>query len=76
MRKFRIPDLDITGTWVVAVGVFFHLIARLVRRQPEMAVQLGEVFGIAMMIFGGYRIINVLIEEAEKEEKDRENHPE
>lgn len=29
-----------------------------------------------MMIFGGYRIINVLIEEAEKEEKDRENHPE
>lgn len=76
MRKFRIPDLDITGTWVVAVGVFFHLIARLVRRQPEMAVQLGEVFGIAMMIFGGYRIINVLIEEAEKEEKDREIHPE
>lgn len=76
MRKFRIPDLDITGTWVLAVGVFFHLIARLVRRQPEMAVQLGEVFGIAMMIFGGYRIINVLIEEAEKEEKDRENHPE
>ncbi|WP_395306045.1 type-F conjugative transfer system pilin chaperone TraQ [Enterobacter sp. ECC-019] len=76
MRKFRIPDLDITGTWVVAVGVFFHLIARLVRRQPEMAVQLGEIFGIAMMIFGGYRIINVLIEEAEKEEKDRENHPE
>ena len=23
MRKFRMPDLDITGTWVVAVGVFF-----------------------------------------------------
>ncbi|HEO1574566.1 TPA: conjugal transfer protein TraQ, partial [Klebsiella aerogenes] len=22
MRKFRMPDLDITGTWVVAVGVF------------------------------------------------------
>ena len=72
MRKFRMPDLDITGTWVVAVGVFFHLIARLVRKQPEMAVGLG----IAMMIFGGYRIINALIAQAEKEEKDRENHPE
>ncbi|HGL6532590.1 TPA: TraX family protein [Enterobacter roggenkampii] len=54
MRKFRMPDLDITGTWVVAVGVFFHLIARLVRKQPEMAVEMGEGLGIAMMIFGGY----------------------
>lgn len=76
MRKFRMPDLDITGTWVVAVGVFFHLIARLVRKQPEMAVEMGEGLGIAMMIFGGYRIINALIAQVEKEEKVRENHPE
>ena len=34
MRKIRFPDLDITGMWVLAVGVFFHLIARLVRKQP------------------------------------------
>jgi hypothetical protein len=27
MRKIRFPDLDITGMWVLAVGVFFHLIA-------------------------------------------------
>ncbi|MEH4633181.1 conjugal transfer protein TraQ, partial [Klebsiella michiganensis] len=24
MRKIRFPDLDITGMWVLAVGVFFH----------------------------------------------------
>ncbi|ENZ7914620.1 TPA: type-F conjugative transfer system pilin chaperone TraQ [Klebsiella aerogenes] len=75
MRKFHMPELDISGTWVLAVGVFFHLIARLVRKQPEMAIQLGEVSGIAMMIFGGYRIINVLIREVEKEERAREDHP-
>lgn len=23
MRKIRFPDLDITGMWVLAVGVFF-----------------------------------------------------
>ncbi|HBQ0363603.1 conjugal transfer protein TraQ, partial [Xanthomonas citri pv. citri] len=27
MRNIRFPDLDITGMWVLAVGVFFHLIA-------------------------------------------------
>ncbi|MDU7288524.1 MAG: hypothetical protein E7L40_13580 [Corynebacterium kroppenstedtii] len=46
MRKIRFPDLDITGMWVLAVGVFFHLIARLVRKQPELAVQAGEIFGL------------------------------
>ena len=67
MRKIRFPDLDITGMWVLAVGVFFHLIARLVRKQPELAVQ---------VVFGGYRILNALIAEAEKEEKAREKQPE
>ena len=43
MRKIRFPDLDITGMWVLAVGVFFHLIARLVRKQPELAVQAGDL---------------------------------
>ena len=65
MRNIRFPDLDITGMWVLAVGVFFHLIARLVRKQPELAVQAGEIFGLGMVVFGGYRILNALIAEAE-----------
>ncbi|HBV2130059.1 TPA: type-F conjugative transfer system pilin chaperone TraQ [Klebsiella pneumoniae] len=76
MRKIRFPDLDITGMWVLAVGVFFHLIARLVRKQPELAVQAGEILGLGMVIFGGYRILNALIAEAEKEEKACEKQPE
>ena len=76
MRKIRFPDLDITGMWVLAVGVFFHLIARLVRKQPEMAMHAAEILGLGMVIFGGYRILNALIAEAEKEEKNREKQPE
>ena len=53
MRNIRFPDLDITGMWVLAVGVFFHLIARLVRKQPEMAVQAAEILGLGMVVFGG-----------------------
>jgi type-F conjugative transfer system pilin chaperone TraQ len=59
------------GGWRV-----FHLIARLVRKQPEMAVQVGEILGLGMVIFGGYRILNALIAEAEKQEKAREKQPE
>lgn len=74
--KRQVPDLDITGMWVLAVGVFFHLIARLVRKQPELAIQAGEVLGLGMVIFGGYRILNALIAEAEKQEKAREKQTE
>ena len=61
---------------MLAVGVFFHLIARLVRKQPELAVQAGEIFGLGMVVFGGYRILNALIAEAEKEEKACEKQTE
>ena len=57
-------------------GRVFHLIARLVRKQPELAVQAGEIFGLGMVVFGGYRILNALIAEAEKEEKACEKQPE
>lgn len=73
MRNIRFPDLDITGMWVLAVGVFFHLIARLVRKQPELAVRAGEIFGLGMVVFGGYRILNALIAEAEKRRKPVKN---
>ena len=61
---------------MLAVGVFFHLIARLVRKQPEMAVQAAEILGLGMVVLGGYRILNALIAEAEKEKKASEKQPE
>ncbi|HBU2483719.1 TPA: type-F conjugative transfer system pilin chaperone TraQ, partial [Klebsiella pneumoniae] len=45
------------------------------RKQPELAVQAGEIFGLGMVVFGGYRILNALIAEAEKEEKACEKQP-
>lgn len=42
--------------------------ARLVRKQPDMAVQLGEVVGVVMVIVGGYKILNRLLVEIDKEE--------
>jgi type-F conjugative transfer system pilin chaperone TraQ len=68
MRKFRLPELDVTGMWVVAVGVWFHIFARLVSKQPDMAIQLGEVVGVVMVIVGGYKILNRLLAEIDKEE--------
>lgn len=71
MRKIRFPDLDITGCGCWPWAYFFHLIARLVRKQPEMAIQAGEILGLGMVIFGGYKIINALIAEAENRTREK-----
>ncbi|NDJ41622.1 conjugal transfer protein TraQ, partial [Serratia marcescens] len=42
---------------------------------PVLAVLGGEIFGVGMVVFGGYRILNALIAEAEKEEKACEKQP-
>ena len=41
-----------------------------------LAVGAGEIVGLGMVVFGGYRILNALIAEAEKEEKACEKQPE
>ncbi|MCS0895866.1 hypothetical protein NXZ32_22410 [Escherichia coli] len=35
--KFSLPRLDITGMWVFSLGVWFHIVARLVYSKPWMA---------------------------------------
>ncbi len=35
--RFSLPRLDITGMWVFALGVWFHIVARLVYSKPWMA---------------------------------------
>ena len=42
----------------------------------DLDIQAGEIFGLGMVVFGGYRILNALIAEAEKEEKACEKQPE
>ncbi|VCY54437.1 hypothetical protein BANRA_05288 [Klebsiella pneumoniae] len=68
MRNIRFPDLDITGMWVLAVGVFFHLIARLVRKQRAGRPGRGNLRAGYGGVWG-YRILNALIAEAEKRRK-------
>ncbi len=36
-RRFSLPRLDITGMWVFSLGVWFHIVARLVYSKPRMA---------------------------------------
>ncbi|MDC9131545.1 type-F conjugative transfer system pilin chaperone TraQ [Escherichia coli] len=33
-RRFSLPRLDITGMWVFSLGVWFHIVARLVYSKP------------------------------------------
>ncbi|MFS8623014.1 type-F conjugative transfer system pilin chaperone TraQ, partial [Salmonella enterica] len=40
--KFSLPRLDITGMWVFSLGVWFHIVARLVYSKPWMAFLLAE----------------------------------
>ena len=40
--RFSLPRLDITGMWVFALGVWFHIVARLVYSKPWMAFFLAE----------------------------------
>ncbi len=35
--RFSLPRLDITGMWVFSLGVWFHIVARLVYSKPWMA---------------------------------------
>ncbi|ATI65992.1 type-F conjugative transfer system pilin chaperone TraQ [Edwardsiella tarda] len=74
MRKFRFPDIDITGMWVVAVGAWFHIVARLVRKQPVMAIQLAELIAVVMVIVGGYKILNKWLADIERKERQHDEN--
>ncbi|WP_407255449.1 conjugal transfer protein TraQ [Klebsiella quasipneumoniae] len=76
MRNIRFPDLDITGMWVLAVGVFFHLIARLSENSLSWPSKGRGNLRAGYGGVWGYRILNALIAEAEKEEKACEKQPE
>lgn len=70
MRIHHLPELDITGMWVVAIGVWFHIFAHLVRKQPDMAMQLGEAAAVMMVVVGGYKILNRELKNIDKKERD------
>lgn len=59
MRKFRfrLPEFDVPGLWVLSLGIWFHIVSRLVRREPEMAILLAQIIGVSMALWGGYCLV-------------------
>lgn len=68
MRKFNF-ELDAIGLWTAAIGIWFHIMARLVRKEPDMAIQLGEFIAVVLVLWGGYRMLNHLGDSWRKKEK-------
>lgn len=71
MRKirFRLPEFDTAGLWVLTLGIWFNIVSRLVRRNPSMAIALAQIIGLSLALWGAYRIVNrwiMLAKEAEK----------
>ncbi|HAF2461387.1 TPA: type-F conjugative transfer system pilin chaperone TraQ, partial [Salmonella enterica] len=46
--KISLPRLDITGVWVFSLGVWFHIVGRLVYRNPGMAFFLAELIAVIL----------------------------
>ncbi|UAN65775.1 type-F conjugative transfer system pilin chaperone TraQ [Serratia sp. JSRIV006] len=72
MRKFRfrLPEFDNVGLWILTLGVWFHIVSRLIRPNPSMAILLAQIIGVSLTLWGGYRILNVWIARARAAEQD------
>ncbi|WP_336239703.1 type-F conjugative transfer system pilin chaperone TraQ [Enterobacter chuandaensis] len=77
MRKFRfrLPEFDTAGLWVLTLGIWFHIVSRLIRPNPSMAILLAQIIGVSMALWGGYRIVNHWLQLArDAERRDEDQH--
>lgn len=68
--KFSLPRLDITGMWVFSLGVWFHIVARLVYSKPWMAFFLAELIAAILVLFGAYQVLDAWIARVSREERE------
>ncbi|EMG6183779.1 type-F conjugative transfer system pilin chaperone TraQ [Escherichia coli] len=68
--KFSLPRLDITGVWVFSLGLWFHIVARLVYRKLWMAFFLAELIAAILVLFGAYQILDTWIARVSREERE------
>lgn len=68
--RFSLPRLDITGMWVFALGVWFHIVARLVYSKPWMAFFLAELIAAILVLFGAYQVLDAWIARVSLEERE------
>lgn len=75
MRKFRfrLPGADQTGLWMLTLGIWFHILSRLIRPEPDAAILMAKIIGIGLVLWGGLRIINHWIDLAHQAEYRRRN---
>ncbi|MEJ1553448.1 type-F conjugative transfer system pilin chaperone TraQ [Escherichia coli] len=69
-RRFSLPRLDITGMWVFSLGVWFHIVARLVYSKPWMAFFLAELIAAILVLFGAYQVLDAWIARVSREERE------
>ena len=68
--RFSLPRLDITGMWVFSLGVWFHIVARLVYSKPWMAFFLAELIAAILVLFGAYQVLDAWIARVSLEERE------
>lgn len=68
--KFSLPRLDITGVWVFSLGLWFHIVARLVHSKPGMAFFLAELIAAILVLFGAYLVLDTWIARVSREERE------
>ncbi|MDZ4930289.1 type-F conjugative transfer system pilin chaperone TraQ [Escherichia coli] len=56
--------------WVFSLGVWFHIVARLVYRKPWMAFFLAELIAAILVLFGAYQILDTWIARVSQEERE------
>lgn len=69
-RRFSLPRLDITGMWVFSLGVWFHIVARLVYSKLWMAFFLAELIAAILVLFGAYQVLDAWIARVSREERE------
>lgn len=68
-RRFSLPRLDITGMWVFSLGVWFHIVARLVYSKPGWLF-LAELIAAILVLFGAYQVLDAWIARVSREERE------
>ncbi|EET4654575.1 conjugal transfer protein TraQ [Escherichia coli N36254PS] len=56
--------------WVFSLGVWFHIVARLVNSKPWMAYILAQVISAVLVLWGAYRVLDTWIARVSQEERE------
>ncbi|SYX53234.1 conjugal transfer pilin chaperone TraQ (plasmid) [Escherichia coli] len=54
--RFSLPRLDLRECGYFPLGVWFHIVARLVYSKPWMAFFLAELIAAILVLFGAYQV--------------------